>query len=105
VAAKTSVGSQTGAHGGATRSPQDLDPGHKRGVSERVTFHAVDAGDEAVAGRYDLVTAFECIHDMPDAMSALSTMRRLRGYAHEAGFAGIEILPIETDFWRFYRLR
>lgn len=135
----------------------------EQGVSDRVSFHAVDAGDESVAGEYDLVTAFECIHDMPDPISALRTMRRLagddgivvvmdekvsesfsadadeveqlmygfsnficlpdgmshghsagtgtvmrpdtlRGYARQAGFDDIEILPIETDFWRFYRL-
>jgi hypothetical protein len=29
----------------------------------------------------------------------------LRRYAAEAGFGDLEILPIETDFWRFYRLR
>jgi hypothetical protein len=29
----------------------------------------------------------------------------LRRYAREAGFAGVEILPIEHDLWRFYRLR
>jgi hypothetical protein len=29
---------------------------------------------------------------------------RLRQYAREAGFADIEILPVESDFWRFYRL-
>jgi hypothetical protein len=28
----------------------------------------------------------------------------LRGYAREAGFKDIEILPIEHDFFRFYRL-
>ena len=28
----------------------------------------------------------------------------LRGYAVEAGFHDVEILPIEHDFWRFYRL-
>jgi hypothetical protein len=28
----------------------------------------------------------------------------LRRYAQEAGFLGVEILPIEHDFWRFYRL-
>lgn len=141
----------------ATRHAQE------QGVSDRVRFHAVDAGDEDLAGRYDLVTAFECIHDMPDPVSALRTMRRLagsdgivvvmdervsesfsteadeverlmygfsnficlpdgmahghsagtgtvmrpdtlRGYARQAGFDDIEILPIETDFWRFYRL-
>jgi len=29
---------------------------------------------------------------------------RLREYACDAGFAGVEILPMENDFWRFYRL-
>jgi SAM-dependent methyltransferase len=135
----------------------------EHGVSERVRFHAVDAGDASIEGSYDLVTAFECIHDMPDPVSALRTMRRLagedglvvvmdervsesfspdadeverlmygfsnficlpdgmsnghsvgtgtvmrpdtlRGYARQAGFDDIEVLPIETDFWRFYRL-
>jgi 2-polyprenyl-3-methyl-5-hydroxy-6-metoxy-1,4-benzoquinol methylase len=28
----------------------------------------------------------------------------LRRYAEEAGFAGVEVLPIDNDFWRFYRL-
>jgi len=28
----------------------------------------------------------------------------LRGYAREAGFRDMEVLPIENDFWRFYRL-
>jgi hypothetical protein len=28
----------------------------------------------------------------------------LRRYAHEAGFSKVEILPIEHDFWRSYRL-
>jgi len=30
----------------------------------------------------------------------------LRGYAREAGFEGVEVLPIEDfSFFRFYRLR
>jgi hypothetical protein len=28
-----------------------------------------------------------------------------RRYAQEAGFDSVEVLPIENDFWRFYRLR
>jgi 2-polyprenyl-3-methyl-5-hydroxy-6-metoxy-1,4-benzoquinol methylase len=28
----------------------------------------------------------------------------LRRYAVEAGFRNVEVLPIENDFWRFYRL-
>lgn len=134
------------------------------GVGERVTFTDADAGTVSAAGHYDLVTAFECIHDLPDPVAVLSTMRQLarpgavvmvmdervpetftgrsgdsvellmygfsisvclpdsmstspsratgtvmrpetlRGYAVEAGFAGLEVLPIEHDLWRFYRL-
>jgi hypothetical protein len=29
----------------------------------------------------------------------------LRRYAAEAGYGSVEILPIENDFFRFYRLR
>jgi hypothetical protein len=29
----------------------------------------------------------------------------LRRYAAEAAFGSVEILPIENDFFRFYRLR
>ena len=28
----------------------------------------------------------------------------LRAYALDAGFADVEVIPIETEFWRFYRL-
>jgi hypothetical protein len=28
----------------------------------------------------------------------------LRTHAREAGFSDVEIMPIETDMWRFYRL-
>ena len=27
-----------------------------------------------------------------------------RQYAADVGFADVEVLPIENDFWRFYRL-
>ena len=47
------------------------------GVADRVRFHLADAA--SVEGRYDLVTAFECIHDLPDPASVLATMRRLAG--------------------------
>ncbi|MCA9730467.1 MAG: class I SAM-dependent methyltransferase, partial [Candidatus Eisenbacteria bacterium] len=49
------------------------------GVADRVQVHLRDATDDHLAGRYDLVTAFECIHDMSDPVSALRTMRRLAG--------------------------
>jgi hypothetical protein len=49
---------------------------------------------------------------LPDGMSTLhsagaGTVMRpdtLRAYARVAGLDDIEILPIETDMWRFYRL-
>lgn len=49
------------------------------GLSDRVAFHVRDAGDRALAGRYDLVAAFECIHDMSNPVGALRMMRQLAG--------------------------
>jgi SAM-dependent methyltransferase len=133
------------------------------GVTDRVTFQTGDAADPQLAGTFDLVCAFETIHDMNDPTAALAAMRALRApagivlvadervadhftvdvdpgerfqwgwttlhclptaltappaagtgtimraptlrrYAQAAGFTDIEILPIEHDFWRFYRL-
>ena len=133
------------------------------GVADRVTFAVRDAADPRLAGRYDLVTAFETIHDMAQPVEALQSMRALAGpggavligdervgetfiapgddierlnygfsvlhclpvgmaespsagtgtvmrpdtlrrYAADAGFQGVEVLPIEHDFWWFYRL-
>jgi 2-polyprenyl-3-methyl-5-hydroxy-6-metoxy-1,4-benzoquinol methylase len=135
----------------------------RTGVIDRVTFELRDAGAPGRAASYDLVTAFETIHDMSDPVAALAAMRSLvapggavlvadervadafsapgdeverfmygwsvlhclpvgrvdapalgtgtvmrpdtlRRYARDAGFSGVEILPIEHDFWRFYRL-
>jgi SAM-dependent methyltransferase len=129
----------------------------------RVSFECRDAGDPALAGRYDLVFAFECIHDMANPVEALASMRRLaapgatilvvdervadeftvpgdevermmygwslawclptgretspsaatgtvmraatlEGYARQAGFAAVEVLPLEHDLFRFYQL-
>ena len=130
-------------------------------MADRVRFSVTDAA--TVDGAYDVVTAFECVHDLPDPVSVLAAMRRLagpdgivlvvdervaeqftapgddverlmygysltcclpdglstrpsvgtgtvmrpatlEGYAREAGFAGAETLPINNDFFRFYRL-
>jgi 2-polyprenyl-3-methyl-5-hydroxy-6-metoxy-1,4-benzoquinol methylase len=135
----------------------------KSGVDERVTFELRDVGAPGKTASYDLVTAFETIHDMSNPVAALAAMRglvapdgavlvadervaeaftapgdeverfmygwsvlhclpvgrvdppalgtgtvmrpeTLRRYARDAGFSGVEILPIEHDFWRFYRL-
>ena len=48
------------------------------GVADRIDFQVRDAADPALAGTYDLVCAFETIHDMPDPVGALRAMRSLR---------------------------
>lgn len=133
------------------------------GVADRVRFHLADpSGTERTDG-YDLVTAFECIHDMSQPVPVLAAMHAMAGddgvvivmdeavapafvapgddierlmyafstlvclpdgmshegsvgtgtvmrpatlerYARAAGFAAVEILPIDGGFWRFYRL-
>jgi predicted O-methyltransferase YrrM len=135
----------------------------RAGVADRVTFSVADAAELGGAGRYDLVTIFEALHDMSRPVDALSAARQmlsedgtlivvdglvadeftvpasprerteygwsvvsclpgamgdpqtaatgavmrpsvLRQYALEAGFGEVEVLPIETEYWRFYRL-
>jgi ubiquinone/menaquinone biosynthesis C-methylase UbiE len=49
------------------------------GVADRVRFQARDAGDPSISGDYDLVMAIEMLHDVPDPVSILRTMRRLAG--------------------------
>ena len=48
------------------------------GVGDRVSFEVRDAADPALAGSFDLVCAFETIHDMCDPVGALRAMRSLR---------------------------
>ncbi len=133
------------------------------GVTDRVSFACRDAADPELAGRYDLVTLFETLHDMSHPVEALRAARTLlapggvvlvgdervaeaftapgdelerfnygwsalhclavalvepdaagtgtvirpdtvRRYAHDAGFTTVTVLPVEHDFWRFYRL-
>src|SRR5262245_6279350 len=130
------------------------------GVGDRVSFTLGDAASPRLAGRYDLVTVFEALHDMAEPVSVLRAARALladggsvlvadervaesfsapgddverlyygfsvlhclpvgmpgagtgavmrsdtvRSFASEAGFGGVEVLPIDNDFWRFYRL-
>jgi len=49
------------------------------GVADRVHFTVRDAADVAPAERYDLVLAFECLHDMADPVGVLRAMRTLAG--------------------------
>ena len=133
------------------------------GVADRVSIHHVNGAATEPTGGYDLVTAFECIHDMGDPVSVLAQMRQLAGgdgavlvmdervadaftgpgdpveqfmygfstvvclpdglshegsvgtgtvmrpavlrhYAQQAGFRDIDVLPIEHDTFRVYRL-
>ena len=64
----------------------DLDPAsvadarsnaRAHGVAERVVFHVCDAAAPELHPGYDLVVAFEAIHDMPRPVEALAAMRRL----------------------------
>ena len=48
-------------------------------ISDRVHFQVRDAGDPALAGQYDLVTALECVHDMSNPVAALRMMSQLAG--------------------------
>ncbi len=138
------------------------------GVGDRVRFEVADVADtgsfDAATASYDVLLAFEMVHDLARPVDALRTLRRLgkdgatylvmdekvqerfdpstvnpmerffyaasvlhclpvgraeapsaatgtvmrpdtlRGYATEAGFAEIQILPIEHDLFRFYKL-
>ena len=133
------------------------------GVADRLTVHHRDAADAGIDGAFDLVCAFECIHDLSDPVGVLATMRRLakpgaqviimdervaeefgavgdlferlfygfslavclvdgmsrpgsagtgtvmrpsvlRSYALDAGFAGIEVLPMGHEMFQFYRM-
>jgi hypothetical protein len=68
---------------------------------------SIEAGDRE---RY--VYAWSVVSCLPDAMGdpdtaatgAVMRPSTLRAYALEAGFQQVEVLPIETEFWRFYRL-
>ena len=47
------------------------------GETERITLHLSTVEEAPVQGPYDLITAFECIHDLPYPVQVLSRMREL----------------------------
>ena len=132
------------------------------GVGDRARFELRDAADPTIEGEYDLVLAIEMLHDVPDPVGILRTMKSLagtsgevvvidertedtftvptnemerffyvfstlhclavsmqhdgagtgtvmradtvRGYARSAGFANVEVLPVEHPQFVMYRL-
>jgi 2-polyprenyl-3-methyl-5-hydroxy-6-metoxy-1,4-benzoquinol methylase len=49
------------------------------GVADRVSFAVRDAAEAVTGPKYDLVLAFECIHDMADPVASLRAMRAMAG--------------------------
>lgn len=49
------------------------------GVADRARFELRDAADPKIDGDYDLVMAIEMLHDVPDPVGILRTMRSLAG--------------------------
>ena len=77
-------------------------------ADERVAEEFTAPGDELERFMYGW-SAVHCLAvgmvDQPSAGTG-TVMRpsKLRQYAREAGFSDVEILPVENEFWRFYRL-
>lgn len=78
-------------------------------ADERVADAFTAPGDDMER----LMYGFSVVHclavglaDHEDSAATGTVMRAdtLRAYARAAGFDRVEILPIENDFWRFYRL-
>ncbi|MGH2694015.1 MAG: SAM-dependent methyltransferase [Actinomycetota bacterium] len=77
-------------------------------ADERVAEHFAAPGDEIERFNY----GWSVLHCLPvglidkDSAGTGTVMRpdTLRTYATEAGFGRADVLPIEHDFWRFYRL-
>jgi hypothetical protein len=84
------------------------DGGHVLVADERTADRfSLDAGDVE-----RLYYGFSVLHCLPGAMvgedpAGTGTVFRedtMRAYASEAGFADVEVTPVENDFWRFYLL-
>jgi hypothetical protein len=75
---------------------------------ERVADTFTGAGDDVER----LCYGFSVVHCLPVGMvgegaAGTGTVMRagtVQRYAEAAGFGGFEVLPIENDFYRFYRL-
>lgn len=77
-------------------------------ADERVAERFTAPGDEVERFMYGW-SFLLCLPNglADDASAGTGTVMRpdvLRRYATEAGFGRVDVLPIEADFWRFYRL-
>jgi hypothetical protein len=77
-------------------------------VDEKVedTFSAPVSDTERFMYGYSI---FHCLPGSMDGENPAGTgtvMRQstMRRYAAEAGYASVDVLPVESDFFRFYRL-
>jgi 2-polyprenyl-3-methyl-5-hydroxy-6-metoxy-1,4-benzoquinol methylase len=73
-------------------------------VEDEFTAHASDL--ERYHYGWSVVSCLPAAMGDPRTAATGAVMRpaTLRAYAHEAGFHGVEVLPLETQTWRFYRL-
>jgi len=77
-------------------------------VDEKVADRFTAPGDETERMMY----GWSVVHCLPTSLvdepsAAIGTVMRadtLRGLADQAGFARVEVLPVENDLFRFYRL-
>jgi 2-polyprenyl-3-methyl-5-hydroxy-6-metoxy-1,4-benzoquinol methylase len=77
-------------------------------ADERVAEHFAAPGDELERFNYGW-SVLHCLAVglLDDDSAGTGTVIRpatVRAYATEAGFGRVEVLPIDHDFWRFYRL-
>jgi 2-polyprenyl-3-methyl-5-hydroxy-6-metoxy-1,4-benzoquinol methylase len=77
-------------------------------ADERVAERFNAPGDEIERFSYGM-SVLHClaVGNLDDDSAATGTVIRpdtVRAYATDAGFDRIDVLPIENDFWRFYRL-
>jgi len=71
------------------------------------SFRAQASDRERMLYGFSIVTCLPNAMVGPDPAGTGTVMRvdTLRRYANEAGFAHVDVLPIENDNWRFYLLR
>lgn len=77
-------------------------------ADERVAEQFTAPGDETERFNYGW-SVLHClaVGNLDEDSAATGTVMRpdtVRAYAAEAGFASVEVLPVDHDFWRFYRL-